>query len=224
MEPQEILTQARIDGDLPAGWTVFPLQRQSVMLGLAGWLFGVVVGLGLFALIASIVIPVNYQHGVLAAFVTTLLLAVLLFVGLGSAWTFVMDVRRLRQADKHIIVITPQDFVKQEGDKIIHVPLSHIRHVTARGQSPAEKQAEEIKESTGPRPVENTLGFLLGRGLFPMAGQSRRKKMRTPESLAFIDARVDKEVVVVNDKSYGDPHAIADVLKEYAIGAHQLLC
>lgn len=223
MEPQEILAQARMDGKLPGGWTVFPLQRQKVMLGLAGWLFGVVVGLGLFALIANVVIPTNYQHGTLAAFVTTILLAVLLFVGLGSAWTFVMDLRRLRQADQHIIVITPQDFVKQEGDKIIHVPLSHVRHVTARGQSPAEKQAEEAKESTVSRPIENVLGFLLGRGLVPMAGQARRKKMRTPESLAFIDARVDREIIVVNDKSYGEPHAIADVLKEYATGAHQLL-
>src|SRR6266567_1703258 len=223
MEPQEILTQVRMEGELPGGWIVFPLQRQKVMLGLAGWLFGIVVGLGLFALIASVVIPTNYQHGALAAFVTTILLVVLLFVGLGSAWTFVLDMRRLRQADKHIIVITPRDFVKQEGDKIIHVPLSHVRHVTARGQSPAEKLAEEAKESTGSRPVENTLSFLLGRGLVPMVGQSRRKKMRTPESLAFIDARVDREIVVVSDKSYGDPHAIADVLKEYAIGVQQLL-
>jgi hypothetical protein len=223
MEAQEILTRARTESELPGGWIVFSLQPQKVMLGLAGWLFGIVAGLGLFALIASVVIPANYQRGTLAAVVTTILLAVLLFVGLGSAWTFAMDVRRLREAHKHIIVITPQDFVKQEGNKITHVPLSHVRHVTARGQAPAEKLAEEAKESTGPRPVENTLGFLLGRGLIPMAGQSRRKKMRTPESLAFIDGRVDREIVVISDKAYGDPHAIADVLKEYAVEAQKLL-
>lgn len=223
MDAEEILTQASADGEPSVGWVVFRLQRQKVMLGMAGWLFGIVIGLGLFALIASSVIPANYQHGPLGAVVTTILLAVLLFVGLGSAWTFALDVRRLRQEHKHIIVITTHDFVKQEGDKIMHVPLSHVRHVTARGQSPAQKLEEEMQESAGPRPVENTLGFLLGRGLIPMAGQSRRKKMRTPESLAFIDGRMNKEVVVVNDKAYGDPHAIADVLKERAAGAQYLV-
>ncbi len=222
MDPQEILMQANMGDELPGGWIVFPLQRDKVKFGLVGWLFGVVVGLGLFAFIANIVIPINYQHGAWPAFVTTLLLAVLLFVGLGSAWTFIVDVRRLRQADKHLIVITPQDFVKQEGDKLVHVPLSHVRYVTARGQSPAEKRAEEMQESS-PRPAESILGFLLGRGLVPMVGQSKRKKMRTPDSLAFIDAREDREIVVVNDKSYGDPHAIADALKKYAAGAQQLL-
>src|ERR1051326_2616096 len=223
MDPQEILMQANMGDELPGGWIVFPLQRDKVKLGLVGWLFGVVVGLGLFAFIANIVIPINYQHGAWPAFVTTLLLAVLLFVGLGSAWTFIADVRRLRQADKHLIVITPQDFVKQEGDKLIHVPLVYVRHVTARGTPPPDRTLENARADRQISGVgENVLGFFAGRGFTPSGARWRRKRMRTPTSLAFVDSRTDNEVIVTSDGSYGDPFLIAALLKQYAASVQNI--
>jgi hypothetical protein len=46
--------------------------------------------------------------------------------------------------------------------------------------------------------------------------------MRTPTTLAFLDARNDVEVIVATDRSYGDPFEIAAVLKQYAARVQQL--
>jgi hypothetical protein len=224
MNAEEILAQAKTATGIPAGWVVFPLLRNKVIIGLIGWVFGIILGLGLFALAATVVIPYNYQRGPLPAVVTTILLGVLLFVGLGSAWTLISDIRRLRARQKHLIVITSEDFVKQEGDKIIHVPLINIRYVTARGVPPPEQNPEDVDISRMPSAGENVVGSLLGRSLLPGAGmKARRKRMRTPTTLAFIDTRDDSEVTVVTDGAYGDPFAIAAVLKQYAATVQQLV-
>jgi hypothetical protein len=223
MIAEEILTQAKADTGLPHGWVVFPLLRDKIIVGLIGWVFGVLLGLGLFAFVSSIVIPYNYERGPLPAVVTTILLGILLFVGLGSAWTFISDIRRLRNREKHLIVITPEDFVKQEGDKIIHVPLINIRHVTARGAPPPEQNPEEGDISRMPSSGENMVNHFLGRAFSPSGMKARRKRMRTPTTLAFVDTRDDQEVTVVTDSAYGDPFAIAAVLKQYAAAVQQLV-
>ncbi len=213
MESAEILAQAKAGPDAPGGWVVLPLLRNKVLWGILGWIFGIILGFGLFVLVALGTIPANYESGLLPALFSTVFLAILLFVGLGSAWALIVDVRRLRHADQHIIVITPEDFVKQEGDKIIHVPLSSVRYVTARGQRPPDRVAEK---QNVPSSKENMLGFVFGRGLVPSGEGWRRKRMRTPTSLAFVDSRTDSEVTVVTDNAYGDPFMIAAWLKEYA--------
>ena len=224
MESTEILDRARVDEDAPHGWIILPLVRRKVIIGIMGWILGAIVGLGLFALMASIMIPHNYQNGIASAIITTILLGIVLYVGLGSIWTIIMDVRRLRQADKHLIVITPDDFVKQEGAKIIHVPLMYIRHVTARGGRPPEPvrttRGNTIREIPGLG--ENIAGMFFGRRNVSASGVIRRKRMRTPTMLAFIDSRDDSEVIVVTDATYGDPFMIAGLLKEYAASVQQI--
>lgn len=222
-ESSEILMQARTGPDAPQGWIVLPLLRNKVAWGIVGWFFGTLLGLGLFALLASIVIPYNYQHGVVAALFSTILLAIPLFIGLGSLWSFVVDVRRLRQADKHLIVITPEAFVKQEGDKFIHVPLAYVRHVTARGTPAPDRTLENARADRQISGVgENVLGFFAGRGFTPSGARWRRKRMRAPTSLAFIDSRTDNEVIVTSDGSYGDPFLIAALLKQYAASVQNI--
>src|SRR5690348_8882670 len=132
MEAAEILDRARSSEEAPPGWLVLPLLKRKVQVGILGWALGIIIGFGMFAFIASVTIPYNYQQGVLSGCFTTILLGIGLFIGAGSIWAMVFDVRRLRDADRHIIVITPEDFVKQEGNKIVHVPLVYVRHVTAR--------------------------------------------------------------------------------------------
>src|ERR1700682_6025439 len=101
MQAEEILAKARTEDELPQGWIVFPLLRNKVMLGIAGWVFGIFIGLFLLALVAPIVIPGNYQRGVASALLTTILLGVFLFIGLGSLWALIIDVLRLVHADRH---------------------------------------------------------------------------------------------------------------------------
>ena len=224
MDSTEILERAKVNGDAPHGWIILPLSERKVITGIIGWIFGAIVGLGLFAFMASIMIPHNYQNGTASAIVTTIMLGVVLYVGLGSIWALIMDVRRLRQSENHLIVITPEDFVKQEGSKIIHVPLMYVRHVTARGGRPPEParadRGNRIRDMPG---FGEQLGSMFfGRRNVSSDAGVRRKRMRTPTTLAFIDSRNDSEVIVVTDGAYGDPFMIAALLKEYAASVQQL--
>src|SRR5205085_7281981 len=129
------------------------------------------------ALIFPIMIPHNYQIGTAAAIVSSIFLGILLFVGLGSIWAIMVDMRRLSQADRHLIVITPEDFVKQEGTKIIHVPLMYVHHVTARGGRPPERSAQGNTMRQLPRSGDNISSLFFGRRT---GGAGYRKRMRTP--------------------------------------------
>lgn len=228
MQAEEILAKARTSDELPAGWIVFPLLRKKVMLSIVGWVFGIFVGLALLALVAPLVIPGNYQSGFGAALFTTILLGVFLFIGLGSVWALITDVRRLMDADRHIMVLTPDDFVKQEADKIVHVPCVNIRYVTARGTPPPDRTAptgSAVEQVSGTG--ESMASLFVGRHLASSFGSrsgrtSRRKGRRTPTTLAFVDTRTEREVIITNDNSFGETFYIAAVLKEYASAAQQI--
>lgn len=220
MESDQILAKVNAGESLPDSWLVFPLLRQQLILALFGWVGGMILGGGLFALMAPIMIPHNYQNGVFSAIVSTVLLAIVLYVFIGSIWAFISDLRRLQHISQHVIIITPNDFVQQEGQKITHVPLEYVKHVTARGTPPVDRSLETARQDAQISSVGASMaGFFVGRGVAE-SGQrgagSVRKRMRTPTTLAFIDERTDKEVIVVTDKAYGDPFSIAAYLKEYA--------
>src|SRR5438477_8660883 len=159
MDSSEILMDAKTSSEVPHGWIVLPLLRSKVILGIIGWILGILLGLGLFTGLALIVIPYNYQHGFGPALFSSILLGILLFIALGSAWAVIVDIRRLQQADKHLIVITPEAFVKQEGEKIIHVPLMYVRHVTARGAPPPDRSASERVDRSSLNAGDNCIGF-----------------------------------------------------------------
>ena len=224
MDTDDILTKARAEAELPENWVVFPLLRHKVIMAIFGWIGGIIMGGGLLTLVIPIVVPGNYEVGMVPAIVTTLILGMFAFIFVGSLVLLVADIRRLGELEKHVIVITDEDFVKQEGTKIIQVPLLHVRYVTARGRPPIEDSpAADAKDRDAslrqiPSMRDNTLGMFLGRGATGSA-KTRRRRMRTPTSLAFIDARTDTEVTVVNDGAYGDPFLIAAVLKEHAAEA-----
>jgi hypothetical protein len=215
MDATEILEKAK-SGEEPASWIVLPIQRNKLLLGIFGWAAGIVMGFALFAFVASIVIPYNYERGIFPAIFTTLILGVILFIGFGSLWSMITDIVRLRNADRYLIVITPDDFVQQQGKKITQVPLTHVRYVTARGARPPDRSTSGNAMEEVPRSGENVAGFIFGRAFFPSGQRARRKRMRTPTTLAFLDARSDREVVIAADNVYGDPFVIAAHLKEYA--------
>jgi hypothetical protein len=212
MQAEEILAQVKA-GDRKSEWVVFPLLRGKLMWAIAGWALGILMGVLLLAMIAPIVIPYNYERGVLPIIFTTILLAVLVALVVGSLMLLIVDIRRLLNINDHIIVITYEDFVKQEGKKVIWVPLTHVRHVTPRGRLPKEQDVATAEDERVPRASGSVVSSLLGRA--PSASSSRRKRMRTPTSLAFLDTRDNTEVVVVSDDSFGDPFAIAAILKNY---------
>jgi len=215
MQAEEILAQVKTTGG-KSGWVIFPLLRNKVMWAIIGWALGILMGVLLLAIIIPIVIPYNYERGVAPIIFTTLLLGVLVALVVGSLVLMVVDLRRLLNINNHLIVITSEDFVKQEGDKIIQVPLTHVRYVTPRGRSPKEQAAATMEDERIPPVGGSAFGSLLGLGRGGSSSTTRRKRVRTPTSLAFLDVRDDTEVVVVSDDSFGDPFTIATLLKEYA--------
>ena len=227
MEADDILMQAKSSDGPPHGWVILPLVRRQVMTGIGGWVFGAILGLGLFIPVALTVIPSNYQAGIAPAIFTSILLAILLFIGLGSLWATYVDTRRLLDADRHVIIITPDDFVKQEGDKVIRVPLMNVRYVTARGVPPPDRNPSRenpIRQVSGVG--ENVSSLFFGRNIQRTGSGSgprfRLRRMRTPTTLAFLDSRTDTEVIVATDKAYGDPFTIAALLKQYAASAQNI--
>lgn len=224
MEAAEILERARSSGEeTPPGWLVLPLLKSKLTSGLIGWIVGTIVGFGLFAFIASVTIPYNFERGFFTACFATVLMLMTLFIGAGSALSGITDIRRLRHIDRYLIVVTPDDFVKQEGDKIVHVPLTHVRYVTARGAPPPDRSTPRNAMRDVPGAGENVAGFIFGRAFFPSGQKVRRKRMRTPTTLAFLDTRTDTEVVVATDNSYGDTFEIAAYLKQYAARLQQIV-
>jgi hypothetical protein len=225
MEATEILEKARAGGEPPKGWVVLPLLRNKVRIGILGWVAGAIVGFGLFAVMVPLMIPHNFLFGFIPALISTVILGMVLFVGIGSAWQIVVDTRRLLEANKHIIVITPDEFVMQDGEEIRHVPLMYVRHITARGIVPPDRTApKEAVVSNMPHVGENLTGFLFGRGFIPTISRwrERRRAKHTPSTLAFIDSRTDTEVIIKDYNLYGDPSRIATLMKEYTSSVRRI--
>lgn len=219
MESTQIFAQVDTKEGAPYDWMVFPLLPRRIFIGILGWLFGAIVGGLFFAFMAPIMIPHNYQSGIASAIFSTLILAIVLYVCLGSLWALYIDISRLRNRKQHIIIITPDDFVKQEGKKTIHVPLEYVRFVTARGAPKVDRSVETAREDGKVGSLnESVSSMVLGRRVAETSrrGSSMRKRMRTPTTLAFVDGRTDKEIVVVTDNAYGDPHLIAAYLKQFS--------
>ena len=217
MEATEILEKARAGGEFPNGWVVLPLLRNKVRLGILGWIAGAIVGFGFFALMVPLMIPHNYLYGFIPALISTVILGMVLFIGIGSVWQIIVDTRRLLEAEKHIIVITPDEFVMQDGEEIRHVPLMYIRNITARGIAPPDQAAPKgAVVSNMPHVGENLSGFLFGRGFIPTVSRwrARRRAKHTPSTLGFIDSRTNTEVIIKDYSLYGDPSKIATLMKE----------
>lgn len=223
MQAEEILAQAK-SGDYPQNWTVFPILRNKLRWGIVGWIFGVILGFGLFALVFPIIVPYNFEHGPLLIIFSLVLLGMFLFIGLGSLWTLIGDIKRLSASDKYILVFTPEDFVKQEGNTILQVPMANIRFVTARGVRSASRvvnESERVSVRSVPSMGENITSFFVGRGATSSGRQWLSKRSRTPTSLAFLNSETDKSVVVLRDEAYGNPSDIGQILKEYADRQHK---
>jgi hypothetical protein len=214
MEAAEILSTAR-SSEAPSDWVILPLRRQQVGLAILGWLVGAVLGLSLFIGLFLATWPDNFEHGAEGIILTSLFLAILGFTGVGSTWLLIKDTLRLLRASRSIIVITPEVYCKQDGRKIDLVPLEEVGYLTTKGTrapgtrsswasyaAPQPAVAPEDRRVSG----DNTFGRLF----FP-----RRRNPRGPTSVAFVDLRNEKRVLVTNDHSYAHPYELGETLNAY---------
>ena len=176
------------------------------------------MGLVLFAGLLAAAIPDNYESGVGAAIVTTFFLALLGFIGLACLWYLIKDGMHLAHADRSIIVITPDVYFKQEGDKTDLVPLEDISYLTTRGARPPNKRSSWAAYNAPPEPAydaeDRQISAAASMGMGSML-YGRRSRPRGPTAVGFVDLRTDKKVVVTTDSSYAHPYELGETLRRY---------
>lgn len=201
MDADAILQQARA-GNVPANWTVWRLRRDVVMRSGLGWAAAGVFGLILFVVAAIQTIPGNFTHGATGFIFTGLLLVALAIMGFGGSGIAMYDFWRIARANEYLLVITPDDYLKTEPRKTTHVPMEHVAHVTLRGVKLPHAQDNLTIEQAGSRTMtEMARSGRLGGGMGWL--NIGREPKRAP-SLAFLDSRTEKEVVVGTDNSFED--------------------
>lgn len=206
MDAEAILQTARQPGDPPENWTVIPLNTRVVRRTLLGWIGGAFVGYVLFALLLSVV----YNS---LSFIPVILLAILLFVGIGSTMLIVKNFRMLADADRHIIVMTPEFYVQQRRETIIMVPMRDITNITLRGVFGGDASVVQAQDLNVDNAVMNFGRF--------MGGSAHRRQRRTPDSLAFVDARTETVITVSDDNSHTDLPVLDELLHNYVEAARR---
>ena len=200
MDPQAILDQARQSGDPPRGWTVIPLNRPAVLWALAGWLSSAFVGVGLFVwLLAAVWGGVSIFH--------LFFLALLGFVGVGSLYLAGKKTLQYLNADRYLIVLTPEQFVQQTGSRVTSLAMTDIGHITLRGVFGGDLNHVPYSDRDAGGAVL-TMNRMLG-------GQQGRRTRRTPDSLAFVDMRTDAVIEIAQDNSFTDLPVLEELLRSY---------
>lgn len=209
-EAQRILNTARAP-DHPREWFVWPLRREIVKRAIAGWAITGVIGLLLFVPVVLITVPSNFQHGSGLAVFTIILLFILALIGFGGLALCGADILRLMRAEQYLLVMTPDDFVKQTPQRIIHIPMTAVAYVTLKGVKPPPNPDAE-------RAFAQTLVMMRRYGgIMGIPGTSRRE-FRRPPSLAFLDRRTQREVIVATDDSFDQLSILEEILNLYAGG------
>lgn len=215
MDAQMVLSTAR-SGQMPDHWHAWPLRKDFVLRSAIKWGLGGVVLLAVFAVVVSATVPYNFQHGGAGTVVVTIIIIALAglaaFGGLGVA---LYDFWRAANAGRYLLVMTPEDYVKAEPRKITHVPMENVAYVTLRGIKTADMVAyEETAAQQGPSApgARRFGGAVLSGGPLYIGAQRRRTRAQTP-TLAFLDTRTNKEVIVGTDASFDELPALEYVLK-----------
>jgi len=199
MDAETVLATAR-SGIAPQTWTILPLQRAHLRRSVLNW--GLLSGVGFILLIPAFfaTVPSNFQAGRGSSVVTGALLLILGAVAFGSLGIALYDWFRLQHAEDYLIVITPDDYVKAERGRITHVPMEYISYITLRGIKIPTRETDNVRD-----PVQGIGMGPIGVGSFNRMLSTRpRREMKSAPSLAFVDTRNDKVVVVATDDSFGD--------------------
>jgi hypothetical protein len=202
MEAQVVLATAR-SGSVPSSWFVWPLQRDYVLRSAVVWAGAALFGFVLFIPACIVTLPTLTQRHTAGIIFTSIILLLLGALAFGGTVVACYDFYRLLHADEYLLVLTPDDFVKVEPRKVIHVPLEHVGDITMRGV----KTPEVERESSSQLIKSGVLGNMFGTG-------RRNKEPNTAPSLAFRDLRTDKAVIVSTDQSFDSLIALEQILSD----------
>jgi len=209
-----LLHTARAD-TVPAGWYVWPLRRLGVLLMALKWLALAVVGFALFIPAVLAMIPANYDGNLVKGMLSSVILVILGAVAFGALGLAAHDFWRAALASAYLLVMTPDHYVKFAPGKVTHVPMSEVAYVTMRGVRLPGPVA------TAPQ-SDGWSGAMAFNGMF-FRGVSiddlmRRNYRRAPASLAFMDLRNRREVIVATDDAFDALPILEQILQDYAHG------
>jgi hypothetical protein len=206
-ETEQIIATARTS-PLPQGWFVWTLRRDQVRRAALGWALTGLFGFVLFIPIALSTVPSNFQAGAGLAAFTIILLFILGLVAFGGLLLMASDIMRLMRADQYLLIMTPTDYLKVEPGRVTHVPMTAVAYVTLKGV--------KIPNAPDAQPTQSAVPTFTAR-LFG-TGAGYRREMRRPTSLAFLDTRTNREVIVGTDDSFDALPVLDEILDMYARG------
>ena len=149
--------------------------------------------------------PGNFEQGAGVLLFTAVLLMILGGTAFGGLWIAIYDFWRYARSDDFLLVMTPDDFLLKRPRKTIHVPMDCIDHVTMRGvKAPADAVRAGVESYQ-----ELQRGMFRRYVGFPQA----QKKPSGAPSLAFVDTRTDREVLVATDNSFDELPTLEYVLQ-----------
>lgn len=202
MDTSELLAIARSE-HVPANWHVWPLRRDWVLRDAATWALYAAFGFVLFIPALLLVVPTLQATGVTANWGGIAVLGVTGAIALGSTVCIALDLVRWARAGQYLIVMTPEDYVKQEPGKLTRVPMEAVADPTVKGLPDPGAVMTVTRELDRSMPTIGRAGLL--------ATNSLRTPRRAP-SLAFRDTRSGKIVVVATDAAFDDLWALYEIL------------
>lgn len=203
METTEILAIARTE-HVPENWHVWPLRRGWVLRDAGVWALYAGFGSLIFIPALLFILPGVLASGVPANWGGLAVLVLSGAVVLGSIVCIALDLLRWTRAGQYLIVMTPDDYVKQEPGKLTRVPMAAVADPTVKGLP------DPGAVMTVTRELQRSPAAALVRGDV-LTGAAFRTPRRAP-SMAFRDTRTDKEVVVATDAAFDDLWALYEIL------------
>ena len=210
-----LLHTARAD-TVPAGWYVWPLRRTGVLLMALKWLALAAVGFALFIPAVLAMVPANFDGNMVKGMLSSVILVILGAVAFGALGLAVHDLWRAARANDYLLVMTPDHYVKFAPGKPTHVPMSEIAYITMRGVRLPEPVAT-APQSDG-WPSATAFNGMFFRGGASIDSLMRRNYRRAPASLAFMDLRNRREVIVATDDAFDALPILEQILQDYAHG------
>ncbi len=201
---EALIARAR-SGTYPPNWYVWPLQSDKVRRGLIRWAIYTVGGFLFFVPALFVMIPDNFSGDGGIAVASLVVLILLGTMAFGSLYYLVLDLRRLGAARDHLLLMTPDDFVRLEPGRITHVPMDCIDSITLKGmRSPGSQYYT-------PQTVRSTSTSVL---LMPQRRQVSHSPFRAP-LLTFRDTRTKKIITLTQDDAFDDLRALEELLSTF---------
>ena len=206
MDAHTILDTVR-SGSVPANWQVWQLRREYLLHSIYKWGGLALVGLVIFVPALFATVPSDFITGNPAtSAAAAVILLILGAIPIGSLGIIGYDCWRLSHANEYLLVMTPDDYVKATPGAITHVPMEDIAYITLRGvRLPANYKQEVMNLGQ----MQSAFSRMFFGGWRSQYIQSRP---RGAPSLAFLDRRTDKEVVVSTDEVFDSLVALEQIL------------